>query len=467
MHRKIHFVGIGGYGMSSLARILLEMGYEVTGSDMKDSPRLQQLGKLGAKVTVGHNVGNIGDADLVVVTNAVSQDNVEVVRAKELGIPVVSRAEFLGSLMKDRFSIAVTGSHGKTTTTAMIATVLIDAGLDPTTLIGAEISNLGIGARFGKSRYMVVEADEAYGSFLKMYPTIAVVTNVDNDHLDYYGNVETLIQAFRTFLLNLPQDGCAVLCADDARLREIMQDLPRRIVSFGLKQPVEFTADSISTLGFGSRFSVRRGSQELGSVSLNVPGLHNISNALACIAVSMELGIDFKKVASSLEGFRAAKRRCQLIDEVGGVMIVDDYAHHPTEIMATLAALRHGANRRILAVFQPQRYTRTGLLMYQFARAFSDADKIFITEIYSDGTGESPIPGVSGERLAQAVREYEKREVFFSPNFSDLISKILQIVKPGDLVVTMGAGDIWKAGLRLAEMLKRNRFSVRGNHSGI
>ncbi|HHY47211.1 MAG TPA: UDP-N-acetylmuramate--L-alanine ligase, partial [Firmicutes bacterium] len=319
---------------------------------------------------------------------------------------------------------------------------------------GAEIGGLGIGGRLGKSKYLVAEADEAYGSFLEMYPTVAVVTNIDDDHLDYYGTMDNLVRAFSQFLSRVPQDGLAVLCSDCERALEAASGLAVRRVTYGLEPGADFTAVNPSISSKGSTFEVVKHGAILGRVSLQVPGKHNISNALACVAVAQELDIDWGATVLALERFRGAERRCQVIADVNDVLIIDDYAHHPTEIAATLAALKDSTNRRVIAVFQPQRYTRTKLLMPEFARAFSSADRIFVAEIYHEGTGETPIPGVSGSRLAEAIHEYERRPVDFVPDIEGLATCLVEIVRPGDLVVTMGAGDIWKLAYKLAERLR-------------
>ncbi|NPV52923.1 MAG: UDP-N-acetylmuramate--L-alanine ligase [Firmicutes bacterium] len=458
--KRIHFVGIGGYGMSSLARVLMDMGHTVSGSDIKASGRTEDLVAAGAHVYIGHDPSHVLGADLVVVSAAVPGDNVEVRAAKARGVPVITRAQMLGRLMDEHYSVAVTGSHGKTTTTSMIAFMLQQGGLDPTVLVGGELSYLGGGGRLGRGRYLVAEADEAYGSFLELRPTIAVVTNIDNDHLDYYGSVQNLVNAFRRFLSNVNPEGTAVLCTDDERVRRISGEAASRIrvVTYGIHREAMLMARDISITGLGSRFQVIRNGEVLGRVELKVPGRHNIYNALACCSVGMEMKLDFDVISGALALFRGAKRRCQFIAEKKGILVLDDYAHHPTEIRTTLEALKEGSGgMRLVAVFQPQRFTRTQLLMDEFARAFSAADVIVISDIYYEGTGERPIPGVTGEALARAISEFEGREVIFIPQRRDIAPQLLKIAEPGDLVVTMGAGDIWLAARELADLLEECR----------
>ncbi|HHV61817.1 MAG TPA: UDP-N-acetylmuramate--L-alanine ligase [Firmicutes bacterium] len=455
--KHIHFVGIGGYGMSSLARVLMDMGHSVSGSDIKASSRTGDLAAAGARVYIGHDASHVSEADLVVISVAVPEDNVEVRAAKARGVPVITRAQMLGRLMDEHYSIAITGSHGKTTTTSMIAFMLQRAGLDPTVLVGGELSYLGGGGRLGRGRYLVAEADEAYGSFLELRPTIAVVTNIDNDHLDYYGNVQNLVDAFRRFLLNADPRGAAVLCADDERIERIAGEVASRIrvVTYGIRKEAMFMAREISITGLGSTFQVVKDGKVTGRVELKVPGRHNIYNALACCSVGMEIGLGFDIISEALALFKGAKRRCQFIGEKQGILVLDDYAHHPTEIKATLEALKEGSGgRRLVVVFQPQRFTRTQLLMDEFARAFSAADVIVINDIYHEGTGEKPIPGVTGEALARAISEFEGREVIFVPQRRDIAPRLLKITKSGDLVVTMGAGDIWLAAREFVDLLE-------------
>lgn len=439
--------------MSSLAKVLLEMGLVVSGSDASDSPRLRALGALGARVRVGHSTSSVEGAELVVVSAAVPQDNVEVSHARKLGIPTVTRADMLAEFMNDRFGIAITGTHGKTTTSSMVATVLIAGGLDPTVILGEEADAVPGGGRHGKSEFVVAEADEAYGSFLKLWPKIAVVTNIDDDHLDYYGSPDAITGAFLSFLSHLPENGLAVLSADDARVMSIAKEVRCRKTLYGITSG-ELVATRPAISGRGYSFEVALRGTQLGRLELAVPGRHNISNALASVAVGVELGVPFEAMRHALSVFEGARRRSEVLGEVGGVLVMDDYAHHPTEIKTTLTALKESTGRRLIAVFQPQRYTRTKFLFDEFARAFFAADVVVITEIFNRGTGEDPIPGVSGEKLARAVEAYQDRQVTFIADIGDIAPWLLSILRPGDLVVTMGAGNINAVAQELVQRMR-------------
>ncbi|MDI7246888.1 MAG: UDP-N-acetylmuramate--L-alanine ligase [Bacillota bacterium] len=441
---RIHFVGIGGHGMSAMARVLLEMGCPVSGSDVANSARAETLRAAGADVHIGHFAHLVEGAACVVVSAAVSRENVEVAAAQRLGIPIRSRAEMLGDLMNPKRGIAISGTHGKTTTSSMVATILLESGLDPTCLLGDEVDAVPGGGRFGRSDIVVAEADEAYGSFLKLWPKIAVVTNIDDDHLDHYGSSAAIDEAFGAFLSHVPVDGLAVLCADNRRLMDIEKNVKCRKVLYGLSSGDICCVDPVPD-GRGHRFGIVHKGQHLGQLELGVPGRHNIANALASVAVGLEMGVPFEVMRRALAAFRGARRRQEVVGEVRGVTVVDDYGHHPTEIRVTLAALKESYGRRLLAVFQPQRFTRTRLLFDEFARSFSSADVVVITEIYHRGTGEEPIPGVSGERLAEAVRAHEGpggARVEFIGSLHEIVPWLLSEVRPGDLVVTMGAGDV-------------------------
>ncbi|MDK2930122.1 MAG: UDP-N-acetylmuramate--alanine ligase [Bacillota bacterium] len=442
--------------MSSIARVLLEMGCQVSGSDVADSPRAQALRAAGADVHVGHSAALVEGASRIVVSAAVPRDNVEVLAAERLGIPTQSRAEVLGELMNPKLGIAISGTHGKTTTSSMVATILLEAGLDPTCILGEEVDAVPGGGRFGRSDIVVAEADEAYGSFLKLWPRIAVVTNIDDDHLDHYGSSTAIDDAFLEFLSHVPEDGLAVLSADNARVMAVEKHVKCRKVLYGLSSGDLSCADPVPA-GRGHRFGVLHRGQHFGHLELRVPGRHNIANALASVAVGLELGVPFEVMRRGLAGFRGARRRQEVVGKVGGVTVVDDYAHHPTEIRATLVALKESYGGRLVAVFQPQRFTRTKLLFDDFARSFSSADVVVITEIYHRGTGEEPIPGVSGERLAEAIRAHEGPagpRVEFISTLPEIVPWLLSEVRPGDLVVTMGAGDVDSVA---RELVKRMR----------
>jgi len=438
---RIHFIGIGGHGMSSIAKVLLEMGYSVSGSDILPSPRLQYLRLLGAYVSVGHDPSNVAGASIVVVSAAIPPDNTEVKTANESGIPVVTRAEILGKLVGSKFGIAVTGTHGKTTTSSMIGVMMIEAGLDPTIILGEEAEQVPMGARCGQGDFIVVEADEAYGSFLKIRPRIGVVTNIDDDHLDYYKTSDSIDNAFTIFLHGIDSNDLAILFADDPRVMFIEKGLRCRRLLFGFKNG-DLRALNPVVRSAGYEFQVVFRETPLGSVELVVPGRHNICNALASIAVGLELGIPFHRIKASLSKFTGARRRLEFIGEVNNILVLDDYAHHPAEIEATISALKETRNRRLVVVFQPQRFTRTQLLFDRFVKAFSSADLVLITDIYHRGTGEQPIPGITGERLAEEITKHGNPRTIFIKNLDEIARELTGLVESGDIVVTMGAGNI-------------------------
>jgi UDP-N-acetylmuramate--alanine ligase len=450
--RHVHFVGIGGYGMSAIARVMLDLGYEVSGSDVSSHELTRKLEGLGAKVYLGHRPEQVEGADLVVYSTALPRDNVELQAAQAKGIPVIHRSEMLARLMAERTGIAVTGAHGKTTTSSMIAYVLDRLGLDPTFIIGGVVNDLGDNAKAGRGPYLVAEADESDGSFLHYHPRIAVVTNVEPDHLEHYeGSFENLKRAYAQFISQVQEDGLLVLCADDPLLGELAARAACPVIRYGLHQDAEYRAEDIELLDRGSRCIVLHEGVHLGELRLALPGRHNILNALAAIAVARHLGLAFPDVARVLETFHGAKRRFQVVAEAGNVLVIDDYAHHPTEISATLAAAR-STGRRIIAVFQPQRYTRTYFLFDQFARAFRDADEVVIADIYSP-PGERRIENVSAERLAEAIATTSNPNVRFLRTKDEVFAYLLERVRPGDLVLTMGAGDIYQVAYRLADAL--------------
>ena len=450
--KRFHFIGIGGAGMSGLAQIMLEQGYEVSGSDIKPSSRLTRLKTLGARVYTGHDPANLGEADVVVFSSAVPEANVELVEARRRGLPVLSRAQLLGLLMGRRFGIAISGTHGKTTTTSLIGLILRRAGLDPTIVIGGEVDDIGSNARLGRGPHFVAEADESDGSFLLLNPHVAVVTNIENDHLDYYQNLANIVEAFGRFVQGVNPDGAVVLCADDANVRKILPGIRSRIITYGLtSRDADYTVREWSLNGAGATGEVFYRGRSLGTVRLSVPGRHNLANALAVIAVGRLMGLELPAMAGPLADFRGVGRRFQLLGEVRGVRVVDDYAHHPTEIRATLAAARTTGCRRVLCAFQPHRYTRTRLLHEEFGPAFADADVVVISDVY--GAGEPPIEGVTGELIVRSVGRF-KPDVVYLPRLEDLTSYLAAIARPGDLIVTMGAGNIWEAGVALVRELE-------------
>jgi len=488
--RRIHFVGIGGIGMSGIAELLANLGFDVSGSDARRSKTTDRLkAKFGVKVYEGHQPVHVGDADVVVFSSAVRPSNPEIVEASRRGIPVIPRAEMLAELMRLRFSIAVAGSHGKTTTTSMIAVVLERAGVDPTAVIGGRLSAFGSNARLGRSEYLVAEADESDRSFLMLWPTIAVLTNIDHEHMESYRSFADLQQAFVEFANKVPFYGSVIACADEPELAAVLPRVNRRVVSYALDdRPVSDSAPRASDFArgvssdrssdeavgpakagpyvrgvdvelgaFGGRCVVYRGDgtnrERLGALQLSIPGRHNLQNALAAVAVADRLGLDFSRVASALADFRGAERRFERLGEAGGVLVVDDYGHHPTEIAAVLAAARASLGRRLVVAFQPHRYTRTQRLMGAFGPALREADEIVLTDIYA--ASEDAIPGVTIDVLAEAIRSGSGRPVRVVRSLDDVIPAILEIVRPGDAVITLGAGSIGSLPSRLIEALGR------------
>jgi UDP-N-acetylmuramate--alanine ligase len=442
----IHFVGIGGSGMSGIAAVLLNLGYKVQGSDLRASAVTQWLAGLGARIIAGHAAGNIAGADVVVVSGAVTRDNPEVQAALAARLPVVPRAEMLAELMRFRYSIAVAGTHGKTTTTSLIASLLSEGGEDPTYVIGGRLKSAASNARLGAGRYLVAEADESDASFMHLQPLIAVVTNIDNDHLSAHGGDFGLLkQSFLDFLHNLPFYGLAVLCADDEQVRTILEEVARPILSYGLDAAADVRAANVRALGLKTRFDVARAGAAPLTVTLNLPGLHNVRNALAAIAVATELGIEDGAVERGLATFQGVDRRLQHIADVataaGSVTIIDDYGHHPTEITATLEAVRQGyPGRRILLAFQPHRYSRTHDLIDDFGKALSGADALAVTEVYA--AGEAAIPGADGRAICRAVRGRGQLEPLFVEKVEELAAALRDVIRDGDVIVAMGAGNI-------------------------
>jgi UDP-N-acetylmuramate--alanine ligase len=458
MFRKIqhiHLVGIGGAGMSGIAEVLLTMGYKVTGSDLQASDTTRRLEELGGKIFLGHQAANVGEAQVVVISSAVSPDNPEVLAARAKVIPVIPRAEMLAELMRLKYGVAIAGAHGKTTTTSMVAAVLAQGGLDPTIVIGGKVNALGSHARLGRGELLVAEADESDGSFLKLSPSIVAVTNVDREHLDHYGTMEKLEDSFLEFINRIPFYGLAVLCADDERIRSLLPRVVKRYQTYGLSEnpapPPDFRASDIRLNKWESEFRAHFREKNLGPFRLSTAGVHNVSNALVAIAVGLELDIPLDLIRKGLASFTGVERRFQLRGEKNGVMVVDDYGHHPTEIRATLSAAKRGWERRLVVLFQPHRYTRTRDLIDEFTQAFGQADVLFVTDIYP--AGEAAIAGVSGERLAEAIRAGGHPAVTWIARKEHLAEQVRPVLKPGDLVLTLGAGDIWKTGSQLLEML--------------
>jgi UDP-N-acetylmuramate--alanine ligase len=450
--RRIHFVGIGGVGMSGIAEVLHNMGYEVSGSDAKASEVTGRLEALGIRVFIGHRLEQVAGADVVVRSSAVGTDNPEVVEAKQRLTPVIPRAEMLAELMRLKYGVAVAGTHGKTTTTSMVASVLARGGLDPTMVIGGRLRSLGSNARLGRGDFLVAEADESDGSFLKLSPTIAVVTTIDEEHLDYYRDLEHIKETFLQFINKVPFYGSAVLCLDQENIQALLPRVEKRFVTYGLKGQADLMARDITLKAMRAEFTVLRQHEPLGLLRLQVPGLHNVYNALAAVAVGLDLELPFPVIREGLEEFTGVDRRFQIKGTVRDILLVDDYGHHPAEIQATLAAAKAGFDRRVVVLFQPHRYTRTQKLLREFFTAFYQADVLLVTEIYA--AGEPAIPGVSGRRIAEGVARHGHRDVTFVPDKGELAAAVLPRLMPGDLVLTLGAGDIVRVGEEILERLQ-------------
>ena len=448
---QVHFVGIGGIGMSGIAEVLLNLGYQVTGSDLKESEMTRRLESLGAHVGYGHRAENLVEADVVVISSAVKRDNPEVVAARSRKIPVIPRAEMLAELMRLKYAVAVAGSHGKTTTTSMVATVMSAAGLDPTAVVGGKVNVLDSNAKLGKSELMVVEADESDGSFLKLHPSLAVVTNVDPEHMDFYGTLDALKSAFVEFCNRVPFYGLNVLCLDHPNVQALLHQLEKRFVTYGSAHTADYRLEGVKLNGFSTTFRAFRREEDLGEFSVRMVGAHNALNALAVIAVAEEMDIPLATVRESLASFEGVQRRFTVKGETEGITVVDDYGHHPVEVRATLAGARKAFGRRLVVAFQPHRYTRTKDLLKDFVSAFNDADVLFLNGIYA--AGEEPIPGVTGQGLADAVVAHGHRDVTFIEKRVDLAAAMLPRLREGDLVLTLGAGDITQVGPDLLALL--------------
>lgn len=454
--KSFHFVGIGGAGMSAIAKVLLQMGYSVSGSDLNATTITAKLEQMGAKIFVGHHENNIRRVQAVVISTAIPASNPELKAAREQGLRVFHRADIIAALMQQYLGIAIAGAHGKTTTTSMIALMLEKAGLDPTVIIGGELNDIGGNAKLGAGKYLVAEADESDGSFLKLSPAIAVVTNIENDHLDFYETMENILHSFKEFIHNLSaDDGMAVLCFDNAYIRELVPQLNRRYISYAINNEAEFTARDIRVRGVSVQYEVYRHNDHLGKITINVPGRHNVANSLAAVAVGMHIGLAFDQIAAGLATFTGAKRRFQTKGRIDGVWVVDDYAHHPTEINTTLLAARQTEPKRLICVFQPHRYTRTKLLHEEFGSAFAAADLLILTDVYA--AGEEPIAGVSGETIKKEVEERTKQPVTYIADRTKIARYLAEVVEPGDLVITMGAGNIYQTGEELVERLLQSQ----------
>jgi UDP-N-acetylmuramate--alanine ligase len=448
---QIHFVGIGGIGMSGIAEVLLNLGYAVSGSDLKESETTRRLTSLGGKIFTGHAAENLTAADVVVVSTAVRKDNPEVVAARERKIPVIPRAEMLAELMRLKYGVAIAGSHGKTTTTSMAAHLLAHAGMDPTAVVGGKVNTFGSNAKLGKGDYMVVEADESDGSFLRIPPTLAVVTNIDPEHLDYWKTAEALRRGFVDFVNRVPFYGIAILCIDHPTVQSLIPDLEKRFVTYGESHQADYRAEKIEVSGHMVRFDAWRRREPLGRFEVHMVGRHNALNALAVVALADEMGIPMVVAREALSTFRGVQRRFTVKGERKGITVVDDYGHHPAEVRATLLGAREAFGRRVVCLFQPHRYTRTQDLFEDFTVAFNDADVLLVTDIYA--ASEDPIPGVSAERLVDAIRACGHRHAEHVPR-AGLAAHARGLVKPGDIVLTLGAGDITGAGPELLKLLE-------------
>jgi len=459
MYRKfeiVHFVGIGGVGMSGIAEVLKNLGYEVTGSDLKESETIRRLKSLGIHVTIGHGAENIKDAHVVVISSAVSSDNPEVLAARKQSIPVIPRAEMLAEIARLKYGVLVAGAHGKTTTTSLIASLLASGGFDPTVVIGGKLKGIGSNARLGQGEYLVAEADESDGSFLKLSPTIAVVTNIDREHMDFFKDIDALKDAFLSFVNKVPFYGVSLLCAENEYIKEILPKVQRRFITYGLSKGLDLVAENIEIEGLRSKFEAILRGVSLGFFEVPLPGLHNICNSLAAIGVAYELGIDSNRIKEALKGFTGVQRRFEFKGEVSGIKIFDDYGHHPTEIMATLKAAKEAIKQnsklktqnskrqgRLVVLFQPHRYTRTRDLLNDFFTAFTDADKVILMDIYP--AGEKPLNGINSEVLLKGIKDSMK-DIAYIKERGEILNCLDEELKEGDTLITLGAGDVWKIG---------------------
>lgn len=450
--KKLHFVGIGGVGMSAIAYVVNKLGYSVSGSDEKGSSLTKKLQDEGVKVYIGHVKEHISDCEAIVVSSAIKIDNPEVMQAKSLGIPILHRSDILADLINTRYGIAIAGAHGKTTTTSMLSCVTINAGLDPTVLIGGEVTALNGNAHYGKSDYLIAEADESDGSFLKFHPNIAIVTNIENDHMDYYKTMDEMQKAFKQFINQLSDDGKVILCFEDEILKNMGKESNGKVVSYAIEQEADYQAVNINYQETMTTYDVSYKGKIIGTIKLVVPGRHNVLNSLAVVAASIMLGVEFEKIAQVLAEFIGAKRRFEIKGKEKGVLVVDDYAHHPSEIRSTLFAANQRKHKRLICVFQPHRYSRTKLLLEDFSRCFTPCDLLVLSDIYA--ASEQPIEGINGETLLNKVKENSNQEVVYAKSVNDVTNYLKTIVQDGDLVITLGAGDIYLSGELLLKELK-------------
>ena len=461
--KKIHFIGIGGISMSGIASLLVDLGFEVSGSDLKDSLLLDELRDKGCKISIGHDPDNIQNPDEVVMTAAIPEDNVELVKARELDIPILKRAQVIARLMEYKKGIAIGGTHGKTTTTSMVSSMMEKANFDPTVLVGGRLNDIGGNAKLGKGDYLVTEADESDGSFLYFEPLISIVTNIEPDHMDYYGTEEKLKETFVEFMSNVPEHGAKIVCWDDDIIRSLVDPEDKNLITYGTRDDCMIKIDDIEFYPEYTQFSITIDGEKKGSVTINSPGMHNIYNSVATLCVGIYLELPFEEIADYLSQFEGVGRRFELKGVIDDIQIVDDYGHHPTEIKATLRAAQQKKANRVVCIFQPHRYSRTLHLKEDFSKAFGDADIILMTGIYS--AGEKPIEGVSGRQLADMTSEYEKKRVEYFSTLEGIADKLAEIVEPGDLVITLGAGDVYQVGEELLSILEDSDLSVKtGSH---
>ncbi len=454
--RRLHFIGIGGIGMSGIAEILLNLGYKVTGSDLRDSPITQRLRRLGARVHIGHAQDHLDDPEAVVTSTAIPASNPELVAARARNLPVISRGELLAELMRVKYGIAVAGSHGKTTTSSICAAVLGAGGMDPTVVIGGRVASIGSNARLGNSDYLLVEADESDGSFLALDPIVCVITNIDREHMDHYGCTASLLRAFREFANNVPFYGAAIACVDDPLVRKIVGRVRRRCLTYGLgavSPDAQLVADSIRLSRSGAEFRLSREGADLGVFRVGGVGLHTVRNAMAAVLVGLELEVPVERIRAGLGEFQGVDRRFQTRGAARGVTVIDDYGHHPTEIRATLAAAASCGFRSVKVIFQPHRYTRTMDLQDEFAECFAECDRVWVVDIYS--AGEEALPGVCSPRLVEGIVRSGHPRAEYCPSMQDAVRRAAEAAAPGDAVITFGAGNIWMAGEELLERLRR------------
>ncbi len=451
--KHIHFIGIGGSGMNGIAQVLLNQGFFITGSDLKESQTVENLRNMGAKIYIGHRPENVEGADVVVYSSAVKEDNVELLRAKELGIPTIPRGEMLAELMRFKYGIAISGSHGKTTTTSMIGTILGKTGLDPTVVIGGKLEAYGSNARLGQGDFLVTEADESDGSFLKLTPTIVTINNIDVEHLGFYKDLEDIKRAFIEFANKVPFYGAVAVNIDDPNTSSIIPFIEKKVIKFGLSKEADIKGYDLKLIDGRYKFKVN----DLGEIHLSIPGKHSVYNALAAISVALELEVPFCVIKESLENFKNANRRFEIKYD-NGIIVIDDYAHHPTEIKATLSAAREMfPDRRIITVFQPHRYSRVSSLFKEFSKSFDIPDITFITEIYS--AGEKPVEGITGEKLAKLTKEENQKDVFFCKDIEECFKAVKSIIKDKDVILVLGAGNITQLSNKLSDYLK-NKITV-------